>query len=46
MAPENLEGNLKRHVIELSENIAERNYLFYDALNKTTDYVLLELSRA
>lgn len=36
---ENLEKNLKNHVIKLSKEIGERNYIYYDSLNKAADYI-------
>lgn len=42
---ENLERDLNAHVIKLSEEIGERNYLFYDSLNKAADYIISEFER-
>ena len=42
---ENLEENLKAHVIKLSKEIGERNYAFYKPLNKAADYITDEFKR-
>lgn len=36
----NLAERLKKHVVELSQNIGERNFLTYDNLNKAADYII------
>jgi len=35
-----MEKNLKNHVIKLSKEIGERNYIYYDSLNKAADYII------
>ncbi len=37
-----METNLKNHVIKLSNEIGERNYIYYDSLNKAADYIIEE----
>ncbi len=37
-----MEKNLKNHVIKLSKEIGERNYIYYDSLNKAADYIIEE----
>lgn len=39
---ENVEGNLKAHVIKLSKEVGERNYLYYGPLDKAADYIIAE----
>lgn len=42
---ENIERNLKAQLIELSKEIGERNYIFYDSLNRAADYIISEFKR-
>jgi len=37
-----LEDNLKKHVVKLSDEIGERNFIHYDALNEAADYIISE----
>ena len=41
----NLDENLRTHVIELSREIGERNYIYYKALNKAVDYITDEFAK-
>ncbi|MFQ5952075.1 MAG: M28 family peptidase, partial [Candidatus Omnitrophota bacterium] len=40
-----MEKNLKTHVMKLSEEIGERNYVYYEELNKAADYLTEEFKR-
>jgi Zn-dependent M28 family amino/carboxypeptidase len=43
LLPEGLSERLKKHVVEISGNIGERNYWFYKNLQKTANYIINEL---
>lgn len=38
------ENDLKRHVMELSDRIGERNYVYYDSLEKAASYIAAEFN--
>jgi acetylornithine deacetylase/succinyl-diaminopimelate desuccinylase-like protein len=42
---ENLEKNLKKHVVKLSEEIGERNFIRYDSLEEAADYIISEFKK-
>lgn len=44
-AMENLEKNLEAHVVKLSEEIGERNFIRYDSLNRAADYIISEFKK-
>lgn len=41
----NIESNLKTHVYELTETIGERNYLYYESLQRANEYIQSEFNK-